>query len=188
MQSLKEVFPKLQVIATTHSPLIVLNMRLDQVVVLRRNSGGSVYAFRPAEELKELGLSTDLSALRSDQVLTSPLFGLASARSPIAAERIARYAELRSKLTLTPDEQEERDKLRRYIIDELRTGETKADRDVEIKGQSESREAPGRFAERVGNMSPDDKKALRGLLGDLVRPVDPAAQPVSPLQTEDQSL
>ena len=175
VQKLKAAFKNLQVVATTHSPLVVVNMRLDEVIVVRRgpDDDPSAQAVRPASELRELGLTEDLTALRTDQVLTSPLFGLSSARSPIAAERIAQYADLQTKKDLTPDEQKKRDELRRYIVGEVLSGSTPTERAAELETQKANQGAGERFAEQVANMAPEDRDALRGLLGNILQPTAP---------------
>ena len=69
---LSERFPKVQFIATAHSPLMVQAAATSNLAVLRRqgdrvlieNSPGAVYGWRV------------------DQILTSPIFGLDSARPP----------------------------------------------------------------------------------------------------------
>lgn len=68
---LRESFPNLQFVATTHEPLCLrgLRDRLDRVIVLRRDSQ------------RRVALVPDLpsvEALRVDQLLTSPHFGLFS--------------------------------------------------------------------------------------------------------------
>jgi predicted ATP-binding protein involved in virulence len=68
---LRESFPKLQFVATTHEPLVLRGLRdgLDRVIVLRRDSKGRVVLVPDLPSVE---------ALRIDQLLTSPHFGLYS--------------------------------------------------------------------------------------------------------------
>ncbi|MFO1497988.1 MAG: SIR2 family protein [Verrucomicrobiota bacterium] len=64
---LKAVFPNLQVIASTHSPLIVAGMSVEEITRLERSPEGKV-VIRAVE--------ADMTMGRADQLLTSGLFGL----------------------------------------------------------------------------------------------------------------
>ena len=65
--------PNVQFIATTHDPLCLRGMRNGEVHVLIRNGRSEV------EELLDL---PDVRGLRSEQLLTSDYFGLASTSDP----------------------------------------------------------------------------------------------------------
>lgn len=80
----RERFPNVQVIATSHSPLIASNMEPDEVVVLMRDDKQRITATRVTEPLR---------GYRADQVLTSGAFGLKSSRSVYATALLQRYAE-----------------------------------------------------------------------------------------------
>ncbi len=81
---MKEHFPTLQVLAATHSPLIVSSLSRDEVKVLVREAQGVV--------VREL--SEDPGLLRADQVLTSDAFGLDTTLS----ERALRLREEHARL------------------------------------------------------------------------------------------
>jgi uncharacterized protein (TIGR02646 family) len=68
---LREAFPKLQFVTTTHEPLCLrgLHDRLDRVIVMRRDSQGRIVLVPDLPSVE---------ALRVDQLLTSPHFGLHS--------------------------------------------------------------------------------------------------------------
>jgi predicted ATP-binding protein involved in virulence len=68
---LREAFPNLQFVVTTHEPLCLRGLRdaEDQVLVLRRDSAGHTVA---------IGDLPSVESLRVDQLLTSPHFGLHS--------------------------------------------------------------------------------------------------------------
>jgi hypothetical protein len=96
---LTEHFPNVQFIATAHSPLMAQDY-LDQNLVLLR--------LDPAEG--EVQIINDPSVVADwsvDQLLTSELFGLASARSPATSEAARRRLELLGRDSLTDDEESE---------------------------------------------------------------------------------
>lgn len=107
---LKQQFPRLQFIATTHSPLC---------------SGGA--GDLPEKECTLIALSRDgkkierdflpsLRGLRADQILTSDAFRLAETRSPEIGEKVERFRELFGKRKLSEPETQEMDQLRRFIF------------------------------------------------------------------------
>lgn len=107
---LSETFPNVQFIVTAHSPLIVQAAGKDaNLVVLQRPEGAShVEICRQPNQIR---------FWRVDQLLTSDLFGLPSARPPEFDNLYARKAELLGRTKLTAKEQAELesidDKLRR---------------------------------------------------------------------------
>jgi hypothetical protein len=82
---LKKIFPKLQVIASTHSPLIVAGMPVEEITRLERGPDGKV-AVRLIE--------SDMTMGRADQLLTSSLFGLPTTMDPATAEKLKDYHRL----------------------------------------------------------------------------------------------
>jgi ABC-type multidrug transport system ATPase subunit len=82
--TVKSLFPQVQLIATTHSPLIVPSLAQKQIVVLRRKDGRLV-----AERAPE-----DVRGFRTDQVLTSSLFRLDAALSPEVQKALDDYTRL----------------------------------------------------------------------------------------------
>jgi energy-coupling factor transporter ATP-binding protein EcfA2 len=96
---LRTRFPGTQFIVTTHSPLIVQASGPDaHVVVLRRDASGAI------EAVDDL---VSVSTWRMDQILTSELFGLTSARGPEAAHKLDRRRALAQQARRTPREQQE---------------------------------------------------------------------------------
>lgn len=73
VSALRKAMPNVQFIATTHDPLCLRGMRNGEVHVLIRNGRNEV------EELLDL---PDVRGLRSEQLLTSDYFGLASTSDP----------------------------------------------------------------------------------------------------------
>lgn len=73
VERLRQVFPRLQFLMTSHDPLCLRGLKAGEVTVLQRRQDGRV------------GALTDLPSpegLRIDQILTSEFFGLNSTRSP----------------------------------------------------------------------------------------------------------
>lgn len=94
-------FPQVQFIATAHSPLMAQSSLDANVAVVRRSGDHAEIVNDP----------TVIKAWRLDQLITSDLFGLDSARSPTVAAMQERRAALLEKSELTPAERDELDKL-----------------------------------------------------------------------------
>ncbi|WP_295439081.1 AAA family ATPase [uncultured Thiodictyon sp.] len=138
---LKERFPRVQFIATTHSPLVVAGLDAGQVVRFRRLDGKGVVAERPPHGLKGVGVAG---------LLTSDLFSLSSQLDPETEAQLTRKRELAALDDLGPEEAQEladlderlgrvdfttvvRDPLYPQFVramSELRLAETSADGDV----------------------------------------------------------
>jgi uncharacterized protein (TIGR02646 family) len=84
MSSLREAFPRVQFVVTTHDPLCIRGMDDGEVVVLARNKEGGITT------LADL---PDVSGMRAEQLLTSEYFGLSSTIDPELQLEIARLAE-----------------------------------------------------------------------------------------------
>jgi predicted ATP-binding protein involved in virulence len=116
MQFLSETFPNTQFIVSAHSPLVV-QAATDANIVLLRREGDHVV------------IDNDIKAIRGwrvDQVLTSDLFGLESARPPQNDTALKERTRLLSKTRLTA-----KDKIRLQELEaeigSLPTGETPQD-------------------------------------------------------------
>jgi hypothetical protein len=96
VSNLRRLFPKIQFIATTHSPLIVSGMPPCQLFRFKRIEG----------KIRQIE-TEDLRGWRVDQILTSATFGLAGARDKETVELMARYTELISRFDLLPEEKGE---------------------------------------------------------------------------------
>lgn len=116
MSYLSERFPNTQFIATAHSPLVV-QAASDANVVLLRREGDHVVIDNDVK---------DIHGWRVDQILTSDLFGLESARPPQLDPLLAERTKILSKSRLT-----KKDKVRLEEIEAeigaLPTGETPED-------------------------------------------------------------
>jgi predicted ATP-binding protein involved in virulence len=106
-------FPNTQFIATAHSPLVVQAAENANIAVLRRN-GDHVEIINDPEQIR---------GWRIDQILTSDLFGLESARSPQVEALFKRKEELvKKKKQNTRDKAELRELQAK--IDELPVGDS----------------------------------------------------------------
>lgn len=115
--SLRQAFPGMQFIATTHDPLCLRGLTKGEVVVMRRNEAGHI------ESVTDLPSPGDF---RVDQLLTSEFFGLNSTVDPETEELFDRYYALLALNERTPEQIEELERLqselrdRRYVGDTLR--------------------------------------------------------------------
>lgn len=113
MGYLSERFPNTQFIVTAHSPLVVQAAADANIVVLRREGDHVVIDNDP----------TVVREWRLDQLLTSDLFGLDSARAPEVADLLARRAALLGKARLTAADTSKLAEIEKQI-GQLPTGET----------------------------------------------------------------
>jgi predicted ATPase len=106
VQRLSEEFPNIQFIVTTHSPLVVAGMPVEQVVRFDRNTAG---------EVVRLEIPPDMMMGRADQILTGRLFGLRTTLDPLTEQAIDRFRQLSGRSNLSSEEAEELDRLRRTL-------------------------------------------------------------------------
>ena len=118
-ETLAEHFPRVQFIATAHSPLMAQSSLDANVAVVRRSGDHAEIVNDPLM----------ISAWRLDQLVTSDLFGLDSARSPAVAKKRQRRAELlkkSAKSALSPAERDELNELNEWAL-EMPTAESSGD-------------------------------------------------------------
>ena len=120
-ENLTRHFPKVQFIATAQSPLMA-QISLDANVAVVRQSGDHAVILNDSAVVK---------SWRIDQLITSDLFGLASARSPAVEKWQARRFELLEKPKLSPDERAELKELDRMAL-ELPTASPEDEKAMEI--------------------------------------------------------
>ena len=101
--SLRDVFPRIQFVASTHDPLCLRGLVDGEVAVLRRDEEQGVVAITDLPPIE---------GLRIDQLLTSEVFGLSSTIDPELDALFARYYQLKGKWKLSAAEEEELDRLR----------------------------------------------------------------------------
>jgi predicted ATPase len=119
VRSLRETFPRVQFIVTTHDPLCLRGLSAGEVIVMRRDAGRRVTA------------RTDLppvEALRVDQLLTSEHFGLSSTLDSEVERDFDRYYELLAKDDLDADETGRLEKLKGRFASRNLLGETRRER------------------------------------------------------------
>lgn len=95
---LSRIFPNVQFIATTHSPLIISGMPAHQVFRFVRDENGHVV---------QKPINPDMTMGRADQILTTELFGLSTTLPPATRGQMDRYHELLSKGERTTEEEQE---------------------------------------------------------------------------------
>jgi hypothetical protein len=117
--SLTERFPNTQFIVTAHSPLVVQSATDANIVVLKRE-GDHVVIDNDVESIR---------GWRVDQILTSDLFGLETARPPQLEALLEERTTLLSKPRLTPKDKARLRKLE-AAMGPLPTGETKTEREA----------------------------------------------------------
>lgn len=106
IQLLRKHFPKVQIIASTHSPLVVSGVDVSGITRLVRTPRGSV----------EVGvLQEDDTRGRADQLLTSPLFGLATTLDPSSRHLLSEYRYLLAKTNRSQHEEVRLQELRNDI-------------------------------------------------------------------------
>lgn len=119
MEYLTQHFPKTQFIATAHSPLMVQAATHANLAVLQQQDGQVVIENRPHF----------VESWRVDQILTSELFGVTSARSPRIERLITERNTLLDKLTQSPDEESRLRELK-HELDNLPTAERHEDQEA----------------------------------------------------------
>ena len=119
-----ENFPSIQVIATTHSPLLVQNLSSHNVLVVTRDPDDArhVIVTRSREEP---------SAMQTDELIMSGYFGLDSTRPIRLIEDIDRYGELSSSPAATAGDVAELERLRRELPPRLGGTRLNADQSLD---------------------------------------------------------
>jgi AAA15 family ATPase/GTPase len=111
---LRQQFPKIQWIMTTHSPLCaagIADLPDEECQLLRFNKESQGFI-----ELMEIA---SLRGLKADQVLTSAAFGLDTTRNPEIAEKLDHFSMLYLKESRTSQEEQEFIALRDYLDQQL---------------------------------------------------------------------
>ena len=112
---LRQAFPKVQFILTTHDPLCLRGMYAGEVFVLRRSETDNA-----VETLLEL---PSVQGMRAEQILTSEFFGLGST-DPVTDAKVERYQYLTTRRSLNAEENDERLRLAVEIEDRMMVGDT----------------------------------------------------------------
>ena len=105
LPALLEHFPGLQIFATTHSPFVAAGLKAGQVHLLKRDENGVVTATTNTE---------DIIGWTADEILRT-MMGVDEPTDQLTVDRADRLRQLREKDTLTPDEEDELNALRRQV-------------------------------------------------------------------------
>lgn len=106
VKQLRDVFPNINFIISTHHPLCLRGAERDEILLLRNIDNQVV----TSTELP------DPSSLRVDQILASEFFGLSSLVDPEIEAKFNRYYELLAKnKDITPSERTEIDELKDFL-------------------------------------------------------------------------
>jgi energy-coupling factor transporter ATP-binding protein EcfA2 len=118
MPQIKKHFPGLQVIASTHSPLLVGNVKAGELIKFTRGP----------DSIEVEHIAQSFGGYRADQILTGKAFGLDSSRSPEWGEKRDRYAILLGKQGRSKEEDDELGALEGELSDTPRSQETELGR------------------------------------------------------------
>jgi WD40 repeat protein len=106
---LKQVFPNVQFIACTHSPLIVGGLDKDEVVRFAMRDG----------KIAKVDFDPDMTLGRTDQILTSELFDLSTTLDQATQAVMTEYQTLLGKNARSPQEQEKLSALARSLEERI---------------------------------------------------------------------
>jgi len=119
VSALRDVFPRVQFLASTHDPLCLRGLLEGEVTLLRRLPEGQIFR---VEELPSV------EGLRVDQLLTSEFFGLNTTFDPEIDRLFKRYYELKGKWSLDADEEQELERLQLELDKHRVLGRTRRER------------------------------------------------------------
>jgi ABC-type cobalamin/Fe3+-siderophores transport system ATPase subunit len=121
VQRLRQKFPKTQIIASTHTPLVASGMADIE--------SGGLLKLEQDEDNHTVVKTIDKKLLhgkRADQILASEAFNLPTTRNLGSQDDIDRYSELLSKIPRSEDEEKEFQKLQSNLQNSLTNEETPA--------------------------------------------------------------
>jgi AAA15 family ATPase/GTPase len=124
--TLSELFPNVQFIATTHSPLIVAELKKEQVFLLSRDYDVD----SKIKPIKVRNPDEDFTNYRADQILTS-LFELTRSRGSKAIKDTDRYIILLGKQERTEEEENEFKELQEKLKNTFTSKDSPFERQVE---------------------------------------------------------
>ncbi|NJK31731.1 MAG: AAA family ATPase [Deltaproteobacteria bacterium] len=154
---LREQFPAVQFIVSTHAPLCVIGSTdlADEdvsLVYVERGRGEDGQAWSRAQS----GMLPPRD-LRADQVLTSYLFGLSSTRAHGVEDSIKELSSLLSREQRSPAEQERVVALRRELEPLLGSAETEIEREVQREALAAAKRV---IARELGRLSPEEREQI----------------------------
>ena len=155
---LKEHFPKLQVVATTHSPLLAGALDPEHVLIASRDPETRAASIHRS--------SLDTEGMPADQILTSPLFGLATTRT--RGDTIDRYVELLGKEGVRSEEEEEEfESLKERVERLLSFGASEFERKVTVSVTKAVEEQVDDQMSEIRKLSDADKEHLKLRIADF---------------------
>jgi predicted ATPase len=126
VELLRRQFPKTQIIASTHTPLVaagVADIEESCLLKLERDENN---------EIKIVTIDqAEIAGKRADQILTSSAFDLLTTRNNKSHDEVDRYTELLSKSAPTPAESAELERLKPLVQSRLTISETPIAQEVE---------------------------------------------------------
>jgi energy-coupling factor transporter ATP-binding protein EcfA2 len=126
VQRLRRQFPKTQIIASTHTPLVaagIADVDDSMLIKLERDIEGSI-------SLLEID-KAEINGKRADQILTSSAFDLMTTRNDRSHDEVDRYTALLGKTQRTTEEEVELALLRPRIQERYNSGENPMNQLVE---------------------------------------------------------
>jgi predicted ATP-binding protein involved in virulence len=126
VELLRRQFPKTQIIASTHTPLVAAGVAdIDESCLLKleRNENNEIQIVTIDQ--------TEIAGKRADQILTSPAFDLLTTRNNKSHDEIDRYTELLAQTSRTDEESNELERLQPIIQGRLTISETPVAQKVE---------------------------------------------------------
>lgn len=105
VQDMTSIFPNVQFIATTHSPLVVSGMEARQVMRFIREEGRTT----------RVVVTDEMMLGRADQILTGDLFGMKTTLDQRTLQLVGEYKTLLAKSKRTPEEETEFNRLDREL-------------------------------------------------------------------------
>jgi uncharacterized protein (TIGR02646 family) len=119
--SLREVFPRVQFLVSTHDPLCLRGLKDGEVVVMQRNEQNEAVALTDVPSVE---------SLRVDQLLTSEFFGLYSTVDPTLDQLFDDYYFLKAKPHRTKADQRRLGDLEKELAGKQALGENRRERIV----------------------------------------------------------
>ena len=163
---LRECFPNLQIIATSHSPLVVAGMKSHEVFVASRDDED-----RTVVNILPVQPDVQFELLRFDQILMSPLFGLTSTRSEVSKKEYVKLAAKPAEKR-TEEEQKRYDSLRAMLLDSAQPQSTAHGRQL-AEGVREAvmtavrENSDPEELQRKGKLTPEVAEELRARMAAL---------------------
>jgi energy-coupling factor transporter ATP-binding protein EcfA2 len=148
--ALREAFPQVQFVASTHDPLALRGLRNGEVALLRREPDGAVVADQDLPPLEGMPV---------EQLLTSRVFGLASTVDPTTESLLDEYYHLRS-LPPDPTRDDRMERIRGRVADLEALGRSESEQ-LMLQATSEFVQAATAEAAAAPPLREETLKALR---------------------------